>query len=57
VRGESLRAVALIEIVALMLERIIKPSCRYTAHFPWVWFGEGGQPICGVCHPPWRGHS
>ena len=56
-RGESLRAVALIEIVALMLERIIKPSCRYTAHFPWVWFGEGGQPICGVCHPPWRGHS
>ncbi|HKG20100.1 MAG TPA: hypothetical protein VKB00_10205 [Candidatus Limnocylindrales bacterium] len=56
-RGEPLRAVALIEIVALMLERIIEPSCRYTAHFPWVWFGEGGQPICGVCHPPARGHS
>lgn len=56
-RREPLGAVALVEIVALMLERIIEPSCRYTAHFPWVWFGDAGQPICGLCHPPAEGRS
>ena len=56
-RREPVGAVDLIEIVALMLERIIEPSCRYSAHFPWVWFGDAGQPICGVCHPPATGHA
>ena len=26
--------------------------CRYAAHRPSDWIGDGGQSICGICHPP-----
>ena len=49
---QALKAVFLIELIALMLEGIAEQPCRYDTHISHVWFGEGGQPICGICHPP-----
>ena len=47
----TLETVFLIELAALMLEGVVEKPCRYDVHVPHVWFGQGGRPICGVCHP------
>ena len=54
---EPFGAVELVEIIELMIEGVIEPPCKHPTHIPWVWFGEAGQPICGVCHPPAVGRS
>ena len=54
---EPFGAVELVEIIELMIEGVIEPPCKHPTHIPWVWFGEAGQPICGVCHPPPVGRS
>jgi hypothetical protein len=48
----TLDDVLYIELVALMVEDILEPPCRYVGHVPYVWFDESGRAICGACHPP-----
>jgi hypothetical protein len=51
-REPTLDDVVYIEAVALMIEGVLEPPCRYATHIPWVWWNEGGRALCGVCHPP-----
>jgi hypothetical protein len=42
------------EVRRLMAGGVVERPCEYAHHAGSVWFGEGGHPRCGVCHPPAR---